>query len=107
MPYRTGYVEAMAVAPGRRRQGIGRAIMAEVNEIIRTGYELGALSTSEAGRPLYIATGWRPWSGSTHVMTPDGPVATPDEDDAVMVLPRTAFDTTGPITCDWRTGDVW
>lgn len=107
VPYRTGYVEATAVAPGHRRRGVGRAIMAEVDEVIRTGYELGALSTSEAGRPLYAATGWRPWSGSTHVMTSHGPMATPDEDDAVMVLALADLDTTDRITCDWRAGDVW
>ena len=41
-------------------------------------------------------------------MTPDGVVATPDDDGAIYVLTTSApVDLDGPITCDWREGDGW
>jgi aminoglycoside 2'-N-acetyltransferase I len=106
-PYRTGYVEAVAVAPTERGSGFGTAVMTEVARIIRDGYQLGALSTSDAARSLYARLGWLTWVGPSHVEAPAGRLATPDEDGAIMVLAPAGIDLTAPITCDWRTGDVW
>lgn len=105
---RTGYVEAVAVAPTHRRQRLGHTVMAELERIIRGGYELGALSASEDGAGLYRARGWRCWPGTASVVGPRGIEPCPEEDGAVHVLPGTAeLDWTGDLACDWRDGDVW
>src|SRR6476661_3468391 len=42
-PVRTGYVEAVATAPGWQGGGLGTRVMTEVNEIVTHGFELGVL----------------------------------------------------------------
>jgi aminoglycoside 2'-N-acetyltransferase I len=106
-PMRTGYVEAVATKPGLERRGHGSAVMREVNEIIRAEYELGALGTGALA--FYERLGWERWRGPSFVRTPAGPVRTEEDDGWIMVL-RTAdspLDLDAPISCDWRTGDVW
>jgi aminoglycoside 2'-N-acetyltransferase I len=106
---RAGFVEAVATAAARRRQGVGTAVMAEVERLVGGGYELGALSASEDGAALYAARGWVRWAGPLAALTPDGVVPTPDE--AVFVLPTpatpAALDTGARLVCDWRRGDLW
>ncbi|WP_123027404.1 GNAT family N-acetyltransferase [Mycolicibacterium stellerae] len=105
---RCGYVEAVAVHEDWRGQGLARALMDAVEQVIRGGYQLGALSASEAGRPMYTARGWLPWRGATSVLTPTGVRPTPDDDTSIFVLPVSVeLDTAEAITCDWRDGDVW
>lgn len=105
---RAGYVEAVAVHPGVRRRGHGSRVMAALEGIVRRAYDLGALSTSDEGAPLYRVRGWQPWRGSTWALTPEGRVRTADEDDAVLVLPvAPGLDLDGELTCDWRDGDLW
>jgi aminoglycoside 2'-N-acetyltransferase I len=106
---RTGFVEAVATAAARRRQGIGTAVMTEVERLVTGGHELGALSASEEGAALYAARGWLPWTGPLAALTLDGVVPTPDE--AVFVLPTpttpAGLDTGTRLVCDWRRGDLW
>ena len=105
---RAGYLEGMAVRPDRQRRGIGRELMAEMTRIVRGAYELGALSATDAGVALYRGAGWLPWEGPTSALTPRGVERTPDDDDAVWVLPVSAeLDRSGELTCDWRDGEVW
>jgi aminoglycoside 2'-N-acetyltransferase I len=105
---RAGYVEGVAVAPERRRQGYGGAVMQALEEIARGAYDVGVLSASEEGAALYAARGWLPFRGATWAMTPEGVVRTPDEDDGVFVLPcASTVDLDGALTCDWRDGDLW
>jgi aminoglycoside 2'-N-acetyltransferase I len=105
---RTGYLEGMAVRADRQRRGTGGALMAEMVRIVRAGYDLGALSATDAGVPLYRATGWQRWSGPTSVLTPGGTERTPDDDGGVWVLPVAVRLYPGrELTCDWRHGDVW
>jgi len=105
---RTGYVEAVAVAAGHRRQRLGSQVMDAIEEVIRGGYELGAMSASSDGRLLYADRAWLPWSGTTSVMSPAGIRRTPEEDDSVQVLPvSVSLDFTADLACDWRDGDVW
>jgi aminoglycoside 2'-N-acetyltransferase I len=105
---RTGYVEAVAVAPDARRRGHGRAVVGALHRHLDAAYELGALATSDEGRPLYTGLGWRVWAGTTAVLTPEGVRPTPDEDGAVLVRPGpAALDPALPLVCDWRDGDVW
>jgi aminoglycoside 2'-N-acetyltransferase I len=91
----------------RRRRGIGAAVMAPVERIIRGAYDLGALGSSEMGIPFYEARGWRRWHGQTWAMTPTGITRTPDDDDGVYVLAVGPVDLTADLTCDWRAGDLW
>jgi aminoglycoside 2'-N-acetyltransferase I len=104
---RTGYVEAVAVHPDRRRSGIGALVMSPVERIIRAAYDLGALASSEMAVPFYQARGWQLWRGPSSVLTVDGRTPTPDEDGGIYVLPVAPVDLTAGLTCDWRDGDVW
>ena len=105
---RAGYVEAVAVAPPDRRRGHASALMHALEGVIRRAYDLGALSATDDGATLYGARGWLPWRGPTSALTPTGTVRTPEDDDAVFVLPGAAsLDPGGALTCDWRDGDLW
>ncbi len=105
---RCGYVEAVAVREDWRGQGLGVAILDACEQVIRGGYQLGALSSSDRGRRLYALRGWLPWRGPTSVLAPTGPVPTPEHDSSVFVFPlMTDLDPTAGLTCDWRDGDVW
>jgi aminoglycoside 2'-N-acetyltransferase I len=105
---RTGYVEGVAVRADRRGGGLGSAVMAALEETVRGGYVLGALSASDAAGRFYERRGWRPWTGSTSVVTPDGTVPTPGEEEALMLLPvDVRLRPDGDLACDWRGGEVW
>jgi aminoglycoside 2'-N-acetyltransferase I len=105
---RCGYVEAVAVREDWRGQGLAAAVLDALEQVLRGAYELGALSSSDAGRTLYAGRGWRPWRGETSVLAPAGITRTPEDDGDVYVLPVTAeLDFDGALTCDWRDGDVW
>jgi aminoglycoside 2'-N-acetyltransferase I len=107
-PLRTGYVEAVAVAPALQGRGHGTAVMRNVNELIARDFTIGALGTGSQG--FYERLGWRTWRGPSFVRTPSGLLATPDDDGYIMVLVTSsapALDLASPITCEWRPGDVW
>ena len=105
---RAGYVEAVAVTPGLRRQGVGTAVMDALEEVIRATSDLGALSASADGAGLYAARGWLAWEGPTSVLAPESTRRTPEDDGSVFVLPGAVpLDRHGELTCDWREGDVW
>jgi aminoglycoside 2'-N-acetyltransferase I len=105
---RAGYVEAVAVAVPYRRRGLASAVMDGLERVIRGAYDMGALSASDAGAALYLSRGWRLWEGRSAALTPTGPVATPEEDGSLFVLPVTVdLDPADALTCDWRDGDVW
>lgn len=104
---RAGYVEGVAVRADRRRQGLARAVMAPLENVIRGAYDLGALSTSEEAIPLYSALGWQLWRGPSHALTPDGIRPTREDDGGIYVLPVVDLDLTADLVCDWRDGDVW
>jgi aminoglycoside 2'-N-acetyltransferase I len=105
---RCGYLEAVAVREDWREQGLAHALMDSAEQVLRGAYQLGALSTSEAGRHMYTGRGWLPWRGPTSVLAPEGLTRTPADDDGLFVLPiGIELDTTAEIACDWRDGDVW
>jgi aminoglycoside 2'-N-acetyltransferase I len=105
---RTGYVEAVAVAPAHRRSGVASALMVRLEDVVRGAYDLGALGATDDGAALYAARGWQRWRGPTSVLGPAGTVRTPDDDGAVLVLPGAVpLDLDRTLTCDWRDGDVW
>lgn len=105
---RTGYVEGLAVDPAEQRRGVGGRIMDEIERLIRERYPLGALSSSDEALGFYAARGWLPWQGETAVRDGEEITRTPEDDDALFVMPVSAkLDRSGLIVCDWRAGDVW
>ena len=107
---RAGYVEAVAVAPDRQRQGLGTKVMEMIDSMIDEGYELGALGTGS--HAFYARLGWVTWQGPTWIRERDGRVVrSPDEDGGIMVrmTPMTPpdLDLSLPIAVDWRPGEVW
>jgi aminoglycoside 2'-N-acetyltransferase I len=105
---RCGYLEAVAVREDRREQGLGAAVMDALEQVLRGAYQVGALSATVAGAPMYQARGWQAWRGPTSVLSPAGIARTPEDDGSVYVLPLDAqLDLDGELTCDWRPGDAW
>jgi aminoglycoside 2'-N-acetyltransferase I len=105
---RAGYVEAVAVRPGRQRQGHGAALMGALERVLRGAYDLGALGSTEEGAGFYTARGWKLWQGPSSALTPAGIRPTPDEDGCLYVFELAVpLDLSGELTCDWRDGDVW
>jgi aminoglycoside 2'-N-acetyltransferase I len=105
---RTGYVEGVGVRADHRRQGVGAAMMAELERAARAAYDVAALGATDEAIPFYTGRGWVAWRGPTSALTPTGIVSTPDDDGAVFVLPiAVRLDLDGELTCDWRDGDVW
>ncbi|KUN01852.1 aminoglycoside 2'-N-acetyltransferase [Streptomyces yokosukanensis] len=105
---RAGYVEAVAVRPDARRQGLGGRVLGELERVIERAYDLGALSASPQGALLYTARGWRQWGGRVHGLSPDGIVRLPEEEGDIYVWPAHsgALDPAAEFVLDWRDGDV-
>jgi aminoglycoside 2'-N-acetyltransferase I len=105
---RAGYVDGIGMRADRRGRGHGTAMMDALERLVRGAYDLGALSTSDAGADFYAARGWRRWQGPSSALTPTGLERTEDDDGSIYVLPlAVALDLSGALTCDWRDGDVW
>jgi aminoglycoside 2'-N-acetyltransferase I len=106
---RAGYVEAVAVAPARQRQGLGTSVMTSIAEVVRDRFDLGLLSTGEWH--FYERVGWERWRGPSYVATADGRLLrSADDDDGLMVLRCAAshdVDLSASIVCDERPGDNW
>jgi aminoglycoside 2'-N-acetyltransferase I len=105
---RAGYVEGVATAPSRQREGLGSTVMRRIEELLEGEFELGALSTGS--HAFYERAGWERWHGPTFVRQGDDVVRTADEDDGVMVL---RYGSTAdvslalPISVEARAGDDW
>jgi aminoglycoside 2'-N-acetyltransferase I len=105
---RTGYIEGVGVRADRRRRGHAGAMMAGLERIIRSAYDLGALGATDQAAHFYAARGWQVWQGPTSALTPTGVQRTEDADDWVYVLPvARPLNLSAGLTCDWRDGDVW
>jgi aminoglycoside 2'-N-acetyltransferase I len=105
---RTGYIEGVAVRADRRRQGHGALLMAALERVVRSAYQLGALGASPDGSRLYASRGWQLWRGPSSAMTPDGIRRTTETDGIIYVLPVSVpVDVSGQLTCDWRPGALW
>ena len=105
---KAGYVEAVATHAAHRHQGHGSVVMKAVHRIVEADFEVGALCTGKHG--FYERFGWVRWRGPTFVIEGNSRRRTPEEDDAIMVLPTSrtpAMDLSHAIVCDWRRGDVW
>ena len=105
---RAGYVEGVGVRADRRGRGHGAAAMAALERVIRSGYDLGALGSTDMALGFYAARGWRAWEGELGALTPDGVVPTPEVRGAILVLAAAVpLDIAGTLSCDWRDGAVW
>jgi aminoglycoside 2'-N-acetyltransferase I len=105
---RTGYVEAVGTWPAQQRRGLATLVMREIGDVIREGYELGALSTGAVA--FYSRLGWELWRGPTAVRTSTGVERTADDDGGIMVLATPSsppLNLDDEIVCEWRDGDVW
>lgn len=107
---RTAYVEAVATAPGARRQGLATAVLQRLHEVVAADrdWELAALSPSDAA--FYERRGWELWRGPLAIRR-DGHLEPSPDDEQVMIrrLPRTParLDTTTLLTAEWRVGELW
>ncbi|MEA2142441.1 MAG: aminoglycoside 2-N-acetyltransferase [Solirubrobacteraceae bacterium] len=105
---RTGYVEGVGVRADRRRRGVATALLDELEPLVRGGYDLGALGTTDMAVGFYAGRGWQLWRGPSSALTPRGIERTPEDDGGIYVLPVTVeLDLDGEIVCDWRDADVW
>jgi aminoglycoside 2'-N-acetyltransferase I len=107
-PLRTGYVEGVATAAGRRREGLGTLAMADITELVRREFEMGALSTGE--HRFYERLGWERWRGPTFVRRGSAMIRTEEDDDGLMVLrfgPSKDVELTASLSCESRPGDDW
>jgi aminoglycoside 2'-N-acetyltransferase I len=83
-------------------------MMDELERMVRSAYDLGALGTTDEAVDFYSARGWKAWRGPTSALTPTGIVRTAEEDGYIYVLPvAEPLDLSGELTCDWRDGDAW
>jgi aminoglycoside 2'-N-acetyltransferase I len=69
---RTGCVEGVGVRVDRRRRGHGAAMMQALERVVRSAYDLGALSASEEAMTFYEGRGWKVWRGPCSTLTPSG-----------------------------------
>lgn len=107
-PFRTGYVEGVATAPTRQREGFGALAMVEASGLVRNEFEMGALSTGR--HEFYARLGWERWQGPTFVRHGPDSIRTQEEDDGVMILrfgPSKGIDLTATLSCEARRGDDW
>jgi aminoglycoside 2'-N-acetyltransferase I len=109
-PLRTAYVEAVATAPPRQRQGVGTAVLRRLaGEIVADArWQLAALSPS---RPdFYARLGWEPWRGPLAIRR-DGTLDPTPATEQIMILrlPRTpaSLDPAALMTAEWRVGEPW
>lgn len=105
-PLRTAYVEAVATDPAWRRRGFAAAVMRRLAAEVRD-FDLAALSPFDEG--YYARLGWETWRGPLFARTGEGlEPSPPDETVMILRLPKTpALDLTGPLSAEWREGDVW
>jgi aminoglycoside 2'-N-acetyltransferase I len=104
-PIRTAYIEAVAVAPAHKRQGIGTAIMQRVAQEV-VDFPLAALSP--ATFEFYRRLGWELWRGPLAIRTADGLKATPEEQIMLLRTPTTPpLDPAALMTAEWRPGELW
>jgi aminoglycoside 2'-N-acetyltransferase I len=105
---RTGYVAAVATWPMDQGKGYATAVLCEVGEYLDGSFALGGLETDIP--PFYERLNWTVWRGPTFVRTDHGLARTAHEDGKVLVrLTPTSpsLDLSAPISCEWRSGDVW
>jgi aminoglycoside 2'-N-acetyltransferase I len=106
--FRTGYVEGVATAARRRREGLASLAVSRLTPLIHRHFEVGALSTGS--HSFYERLGWERWRGPTFAHQGGELVRTREDDEGLMVLrfgPTLELDLAVAISCDPRSGDPW
>ena len=104
---RTAYVELVATHPAYQHRGYASAVMELLMRSI-ADYELAALCPTDAGRKLYTTLGWQDWRGPLFIRGRGGLIPTPAESVMVYPLPATPeVDLEGPLSAEWRPGELW
>jgi len=62
-------VEGVAMREDWRGRGPDHAVMDAIEQVIRGGYQLGALCASATGTTLYRSRGWLCWSATGETVT--------------------------------------
>ena len=99
-----GYVEAVAVAPDRQGEGLGRTVMGRLQEEIARRWPVAVLSTGRA-TGFYERLGWERWQGASYTGG-----RRDDAHGGLMVLrvdPAVAPDLDADLTCEDRVGSAW
>jgi aminoglycoside 2'-N-acetyltransferase I len=108
-PLKTAYVEAVATMPDQQQRGYGTAVMNRLIEAVEADpiWELAALSP--AVPEFYARRGWEPWLGPLGIRRDAGLEPTSGELVMIWRLPQTpaTLVTTGLLTAEWRTGELW
>mgnify|MGYP005730260543 CR=1 FL=1 len=104
---RTAYVEGVVTEFAFRNGGLATAVMQRIAYEIEE-YELGGLSPFSVA--YYQRLGWEQWRGPLFIRTERGLLATPEEDECVMILrlPQTPpLNLDAPLSAEWRAGELW
>jgi aminoglycoside 2'-N-acetyltransferase I len=103
-----GYVEAVAVDPGRQRSGVGRRTMEVLHAELASRWPAALLSTGRA-TGFYESLGWHRWRGPTFTETATGLVQNHNHG-GLMILrfdPTIAPDVSASVICEDRPGNSW
>lgn len=105
-PLKAGYVESMAVRSDKQRQGIGKLLMLEINQLIKMTYQIGALSQSEEGEGLYLNSGWIKMKPPFYEFTING-IEKSDEISVMIYDLTNMLNVVSKLIIDCRIGDSW
>jgi aminoglycoside 2'-N-acetyltransferase I len=102
---KTAYVDAVATHPSHQRQGIGRAVMRHLAEVI-SDYEIACLETERVS--FYTQLGWEEWRGALAGRQGTELIPTPDQKGIMILrLARTPpLDLDRPLTIEYD-GRIW
>ncbi|CAG0942892.1 Aminoglycoside 2'-N-acetyltransferase [Anaerolineae bacterium] len=102
---RTAFVEAVATDPAYQGRGYATQVMQTVQAAL-IDYDLAGLSTGRPG--FYARLGWQSWRGPLFVRTEVGLLATPTDSVMILSLLHTPpLDLDGPLSAEWRVGELW
>lgn len=103
---RTAYIEGVCTDANCRGRGFASSVMSRIAAEIKDDFDLAGLGTRRS--TFYAQHGWERWLGPTLVRTATGTDPHPSEFVMILRLPRTpALETTWPLSCEWRPGDIW
>lgn len=104
-PMRTAYVEGVATDKPQRGKGFASKVMTTLVAQIKD-YDIGALSPADT--TLYQRLGWEYWLGPLYARKEGGWILVSEESAMIYRTPKTPrLDIRGPLSIEWRVGDIW